>query len=67
MKPIWFFVGLLLTAMGLIILAAGIYYVFHPEHNTTALRHLHPSIWWGALMTVSGILFILVNKNKVVE
>ncbi|HEX2867549.1 MAG TPA: hypothetical protein VHO03_10935 [Ignavibacteriales bacterium] len=67
MKPIWFFVGLLLLVMGLIILAAGIYYIFHPEDNTTVLRQLHPAIWWGGLMTASGILFVLVNKNKVVQ
>lgn len=67
MKPIWFFIGLLLTVLGLIIMAAGIYYLFHPEHNQTVLREYHPSIWWGGLMMVSGIVFIIVNKNKVVE
>ncbi|MCU7494201.1 MAG: hypothetical protein HF314_13025 [Ignavibacteria bacterium] len=67
MKPIWFFVGLLLTVLGLVILATGVYYIFDPAHNRTVLSGLHPSIWWGGIMLISGIIFILTNKNKIVE
>jgi hypothetical protein len=31
MKSIWYFVGLLLTIMGAIITAAGVYLVGHPD------------------------------------
>ena len=41
--PIWFFIGVLLTAYGVLILGAGIYGLWHPAHGgvgRTAHRHL---------------------------
>ncbi|MCU7489975.1 MAG: hypothetical protein ACM3UR_06115 [Bacteroidota bacterium] len=67
MKPIWFFVGLLLTALGLIIIAVGVYYIFNPGLNRTVLAGLHPNLWWGGIMLIAGILFIMTNKNKVIR
>jgi len=66
MKPIWYFVGLFLLTVGVIIFAAGVYYVFHPEEQGTVLASLHPSLWWGAVITISGLIFTLANKNKTV-
>jgi hypothetical protein len=67
MKPIWFFVGLVLLIMGGAILAAGLYgLVAHVESNKVLAR-LHPDIWWGGLMVVVGLVFILANKNVTVE
>jgi hypothetical protein len=58
MLSIWFFVGLMLTVMGLIIAAMGVYYVFNPE-TETAMAHLNPSLWWGLIMFISGLLFLV--------
>lgn len=58
MLSIWFFVGLMLTVMGLIITAMGVYYIFNPE-TTTAMAHLNPSLWWGLIMLISGLLFFV--------
>ncbi len=67
MKPIWYFVGLLLLCMGAIITLTGIYQVFNPPAQKTVLAHLHPSLWWGGIMATAGLIFLVVNKNKTVE
>lgn len=66
MKPIWFFVGLILLFMGLIIFISGLYYLFNPSESNTVLTHLHPDVWWGGLMVVAGIIFIWTNRNVTV-
>jgi hypothetical protein len=58
MLPIWFFVGLMLTVLGVIIFSMGIHYAITPE-TRTALAHLNPSLWWGAVMLVAGLLFLI--------
>lgn len=67
MKPIWYFVGMLLTAIGVIVFCAGIYYYFVPPDHQTVLGETHPNLWWGAVILISGVLFLLTNKNKTVE
>jgi hypothetical protein len=67
MKPIWYFVGLLLLSMGAIITLSGAYQTITPPSQPTVLAHLHPSLWWGAIMTVSGLIFLITNRKKTVE
>jgi uncharacterized membrane protein len=67
MKPIWYFVGLILSVIGLIILVTGIYILVSPSHSKPVLGELHPDIWWGAIMLIVGVLFILKNKNVKIE
>jgi hypothetical protein len=67
MKPIWYFVGLFLTATGLVVLASGIYDLFDPPLQKTVLANLHAGIWWGAVIFLSGLLFYFVNRKKIVE
>ena len=67
MKPIWYFVGLFLTATGAIVLASGIYDLISPPAQTTVLAETHPGIWWGAVILVSGLLFFLFNRKRTVE
>ena len=66
MKSIWYFVGLILFAMGCVILLSGIYQLFVPPATTTVLAQIHPNIWWGAIMTAfgAGMYFIAKNKSK---
>jgi hypothetical protein len=54
---IWFFVGVLMLACGLIILGQGIYEFWHPP--VTVLAELHPAFWWGMCMTAFGGFYTL--------
>ncbi|HUI09484.1 MAG TPA: hypothetical protein VL221_04100 [Bacteroidota bacterium] len=67
MKPIWYFVGLFLTAVGVIVLASGLYDLATPPAEKTVLAELHPGVWWGAVILVAGLLFFLLNRKKTVE
>jgi len=67
MKPIWFFVGLVLLVMGGVILAAGLVDLIARVESRTVLAKLHPRIWWGGLMVLAGAIFVLTNKNATVE
>ncbi len=66
MKPIWFFVGLILMVVGVLILLAGLYQLINPPEIKTVLSETHPGIWWGAVMIVFGLLMYLKNKNQTV-
>ncbi len=55
--PIWFFIGALLTAYGALILAAGLYGLSHPAN--VVLDELHIGIWWGILLLVMGVFYVL--------
>ncbi|MHB1685772.1 MAG: hypothetical protein ACYCVH_00095 [Ignavibacteriaceae bacterium] len=63
MKPIWYFVGLILFIMGVIIFFTGIYTLYYPEANQKILSSTHPDIWWGAIMTVVGFIYIIMNRK----
>jgi divalent metal cation (Fe/Co/Zn/Cd) transporter len=66
MKPIWFFVGLILLAMGGLIFLTGIYLLIVPSARETVLSNIHPNIWWGIIMMVfGGIMFIKTRKQTV--
>jgi FtsH-binding integral membrane protein len=66
MKPIWYFVGLILLVMGGIIFLTGIYLWINPSPNQTILSETHPNIWWGIIMLVfGGILFFKTRKQTV--
>jgi len=67
MKPIWYFVGLMLAVMGLVVECSGLYRYFSPEHTRTVLANLHPEIWWGAIMIVAGVILLLVNRRATVD
>jgi hypothetical protein len=63
MKPIWYFVGLILIVIGGIVILSGIYQIVDPPAVKTVLAETNPSIWWGALMTVfGGVLFWKTRK-----
>jgi len=67
MKPIWYFVGLFLSAVGVVVLASGLYDLVYPPAEKTVLSDIHPGIWWGIVIVVSGALFWVVNRKKTVE
>jgi hypothetical protein len=67
MKPIWYFVGWILMAMGAVITAAGAYDYLHPERLKTILAGLHPSLWWGIFMMACGLVLLKTSGKNLVE
>ena len=66
MKPIWYFVGLILLVLGSIILLSGVYELINPPIVKTKLAELHPNLWWGAVMVVFGsVMFLKTRKGTV--
>jgi hypothetical protein len=57
MVSIWFLIGMLLVAYGLLILGAGIYEALVPPAQPTVLANLHAGIWWGALILALGAFY----------
>jgi hypothetical protein len=65
MISIWFFIGLSLLINGVLILVAGIYELFHPPVTPTiVLFELHANVWWGALLTLIGLLYCFFFSPK---
>jgi hypothetical protein len=56
---IWFFIGLLLTVYGIAITATGLYELSSPPANPPVLSNLHASIWWGAVLLLIGLLYLI--------
>ena len=67
MKPIWYFVGLLLSIVGAVILITGIYEIIRPPLRQTIMYELHTAVWWGAIMLIIGLLFFLKYRAAKVE
>ena len=62
MIPVWFFVGVILLIYGVIILGTGIYEFSSPP--PTVLSSTHPAVWWGALLTVIGGIYVYLYMPK---
>lgn len=54
---IWTWVGMVLAVYGVIIGGMGVSYLITPE-TVTATAQYNPSLWWGAMMTVAGVIFL---------
>ncbi len=67
MRNIWFFVGWILLAIGLVELAAGVYNLFYPSNTGIKLTNLHADIWWGVLIVIAGITYLIKNWNKYID
>ena len=58
----WHFLAGLFALYGIIIFGAGIYYL-SAGINAFANRW-HPSIWWGLVMFVAGLIFLFIAKKQ---
>ena len=54
---IWFFIGISLLVNGVLILGSGIFELVRPPQVPVVLFNLHASLWWGALLTVTGAMY----------
>jgi hypothetical protein len=61
---IWFFIGAIMAVYGLIILAAGIYAYVVPPVVELTLANLHAAIWWGLLMLVIGLFYVVKFRPR---
>ncbi len=51
---IWFFIGVLLTIYGSMILGFGLYELTLTQ---MAVANYHASVWWGALLLAVGLFY----------
>ena len=51
--------GLLLSVYGALILGSGIYNMVSPPAHPVVLAHLHADIWWGILLLVVGLIYVI--------
>jgi len=56
---IWFFIGVLLTIYGVLILAYGVWELVTGTVANVVLANLHAPVWWGAIMLALGIFYSL--------
>jgi hypothetical protein len=56
---IWFFIGVLLTVYGVLILGYGLWELATGQVANVVLANLHAPVWWGALMLVLGLFYAL--------
>jgi hypothetical protein len=68
-KPIaiWYFIGLLLTIYGVLVLGAGLYDVIAGIQRQTVLAEVHIGVWWGILLLVVGLVYVYFfspNRQK---
>ncbi len=56
---IWFFIGVLLTVYGALILSYGIYELVTGQTANVILANLHAPVWWGAMMLALGLFYDL--------
>lgn len=61
---VWFFIGLLLTIYGGLILATGIHEIMVPPNTQVAMAHLHIGIWWGAGILIFGLVYLIRFRPK---
>ena len=62
MLPVWFFIGLLLTAYGIIILATSITDWSHP--SSALLSQYHPGLWGGIVLLLIGGFYVLQFRPR---
>jgi hypothetical protein len=56
---IWFFIGVILSIYGLLIFSYGIFELITGQSAHVMLANLHASIWWGGLMLLLGLFYVL--------
>lgn len=63
MKPIWYFVGLVLSVIGTLVVISGVINLINPPEQQTVLAHLHVNIWWGLIITLAGLAMWLLSRR----
>ena len=61
---IWFFVGMMSLLYGVVLLVYGAWAWFGGHEALTVLHELHPTFWWGLLLTVFGGFYTIRYRPK---
>ena len=56
---IWFFIGVLLTVYGALILGYGLFELETGQTANVILADLHAPVWWGALLLALGLFYAI--------
>jgi hypothetical protein len=56
---IWFFVGVMSLLYGLALFPYGAWEWFGGHEAPTVLNNLHPTFWWGLLLTLFGSFYTI--------
>ena len=56
---IWFFIGVMLTVYGTMIVVYGLSELATGHTANVVLANLHAPIWWGGFMLVAGLFYLL--------
>ena len=56
---IWFFIGIMLTVYGWMILAYGLYELATGTVAQVVLSGLHAPVWWGGGLAVLGMFYLI--------
>ena len=56
---IWFFIGVLLTVYGVMILGYGLWELATGTVTNVVLANLHAPVWWGGIMLLLGLFYSL--------
>jgi hypothetical protein len=60
---IWFIIGSLLLVYGVIIFSSNVYEWFFPSQSyTIVLSELHFGVWWGALLIIIGLVYVIAFR-----
>jgi hypothetical protein len=54
---IWFFIGVLLSVYGALILSYGVFELITGQMANVVLANLHAPVWWGGLMLLLGLFY----------
>ena len=65
---IWWFAGLLFVCYGTIIFLTGLWELIRPLPNPPVLSHLHAPIWWGGLLAIAGLWYLIhFHPHKIAD
>jgi hypothetical protein len=60
---IWFIIGSLLLVYGVIIFISNVYECLFPSQSyTIILSELHFGVWWGALLIIIGLVYVIAFR-----
>ena len=61
---IWFFVGVMTLLYGLVLLPYGAWEWLTGNEADTVLHQLHPTFWWGILLTLFGATYTRLHRPR---
>jgi hypothetical protein len=56
---IWFFIGVLLSIYGALIMGYGVFELITGQLANVVLANLHAPVWWGGTMFLLGLFYSL--------